>query len=262
MVAGVVVIVSTLASDYPAAAAVDDDGCAINAPEREYDVAAINVDMILNQFGDHDPTAMMYVLENRIVDVRAQETSREVSPGLRQDPIQALVLRANVGECVVINFTNRMTDTPASFNIDGLALTATNGPDEVGNDPEDFVGFLETITYRLSIPNDPLTEGAYEFHSLYDTRQTTAHGLFGMLVVEPAGSQYLDPEAPFQPLESGWEAIIVDPAGVDFREFVIMMHDVGDEDSAILDMNDNEIPVVDEIAGSCRPASFALNYRS
>jgi len=76
--------------------------------------------MVLNQYGDHDPTAMMYVLENRIADVRAQEATGEVSPGLGNDAIQALVLRANVGDCLVLNFTNRLDNgNPSSLHVYG-----------------------------------------------------------------------------------------------------------------------------------------------
>ncbi len=263
--AAVIVQPSPLGNTGPAAAssdAVTADGCAVGATERSYDVAAINVDMVLNQFGDHDPTASMYVLESQIPAVRAQEATGEVSSGLRKDPIQALVIRANVGECLVVNFTNRMTNREATFNVHGLAHTAANSPGKIGNNRANSTSFGETTTYRFAIPGDPLSEGSYQFHSHVDMRQTLAHGLFGQLVIEPAGSEYFDPESPGQPLLSGWEAIIVDPFGVDFREFVIMMHEVGDEDFDVLDSNDKKLPVLDDVSGSYRPGSRALNYRS
>lgn len=262
MIASVLVIPNPIVSGDSAGAVTDVDGCEVGAPERSYDISAINVDMILNQFGDHDPLAMMYVLDSRISDVRAQEASGQVSPGLRQDAIQALVIRANVGDCLVINFTNRMTNQPASFNVQGMAYTASNASGEVGTNPAKSAGFLETINYRIPISSDPLAEGAYQFHTHYNMRQSLAHGLFGMLVVEPAGSEYMDPEVPGRPIESGWEAIIVDPFGVDFREFVIMMHEVGDEEYDIRDVNNERLPVVDALSDNYRPASRALNYRS
>ena len=242
---------------------VDSSGCEIGAPERQYDVSAIGVDITLNQWGDHDPFGRMFVLDDRIADVRAQETTGEVSPGLRDDPIQALVIRANVGDCLTIRFTNQMADMPASFNVQGIPFTVINAPGNVGNNPGSFANFGETITYRYQVPTDPAAEGAYQFNSRYDMRETMGHGLFGMLVVEPAGSTYLHPEIPGQPIESGWEAIIVDPSGVDFREFVIMMHEIGDEEfEGILDSAGEELPEIDPITGVYRPGSRALNYRS
>lgn len=261
MIASVLVIPNPIVRGDSVAAQPDVDGCEVGTPERSYDVSAISIDMILNQFGDHDPAAMMYVLDSRIADVRAQETSRVVSPGLRQDAMQALVIRANVGDCLVINFTNRMTSQPASFAVQGMAYTAANASGGVGTNPAKSADFLETINYRIPISSDPQAEGAYQIYTHYNMRQSLAHGLFGMLVVEPFGSEYMDPERDGQPLQSGWEAIIVDPFGVDFREFVIIMHEVGDETFEVLDVNDEEIPVIDDF-GTYRPASRALNYRS
>src|SRR2546422_6069442 len=55
--------------------------------------------------------------------------------------------------------------------------------------------------------------------------------MFGNFVVEPKGSRYLDPIGTGEPTEmrSGWQAIIQNGAGPDFREFVIIYHEVGDE---------------------------------
>ena len=41
-----------------------------------------------------------------------------------------------------------------------------------------------------------------------------------------------------------------------------MMHEVGDEDFEVLDVNDDPIPLIDDETGAYRPASRALNYRS
>ena len=47
--------------------------CASGAPVRSYDVAAIAVDITLNRFLDHDPKGRMYVLEQDVAKVRAEE---------------------------------------------------------------------------------------------------------------------------------------------------------------------------------------------
>ncbi|GEM_PF-911440 len=257
-----VVLPSPISPTGSVGAAQDSNGCTIGATQRSYDVSAINVDITLNQWGDHDPLGNMYVLDNRIADVRAQETAGTVTPGLRDDAIQALVIRANVGDCLTVNFTNQMTNVPASFNVQGLPYTRNNAPGEVGFNPANGATFGQTISYTFQIPNDPTAEGSYQFNSHIDMRQTMAHGLFGMLVVEPAGSQYFHPEVPGQALESGWEAIIVDPTGIDFREFVIMMHEVGDENTPVLDSLNNDLPEIDPVTGVYRPGARALNYRS
>jgi len=242
--------------------AVDAAGCEVDAPEKSFDVAAINVRITLNAFGDNDPNGLMYVLEDRIADVRSQELTGAVSPGLRQDPIQPLAIRANLGDCLTINFTNRLSSGDASMNVYGLPFTAENAGGNVGLNPNTLVAPGQTISYTYPIPENPEAERAYNFRSLSDPRQTAVHGLFGTLIVEPTGSVYLDPEDRTKEIESGWEAIIVDPSGVDFREVVIMMHEVGDESYNVFDINGEELPEIDDISGSYRPGSRAINYRS
>jgi len=244
-------------------AVVDENGCQIGTSVKSYDVAAIDIEMTLNQFGDNDPNAMMYVLENRIAAVRAQEAAGTVSPGLRDDPIQPLVIRANVGECLEINFRNGLNSGTASFHVFGLPFTAVNAGGAVGMNPNSLIDPGDTITYRFAIPDVTTAEGTYNFHSMSDPRQTMAHGLFGTLVIEPKGSVYLHPENSAVEIESGWEAIIVDPRGVDFREFVIMMHEVGDEAFNVIEgVTGEPFEQIDPITGSYRPGSRALNYRS
>ena len=51
--------------------------CPAGAPLRHFDVQAIDVKITLNRFGDNDPFGKMYVLSNRVSDVRAQEASRQ-----------------------------------------------------------------------------------------------------------------------------------------------------------------------------------------
>ncbi|MGA9277858.1 multicopper oxidase domain-containing protein, partial [Ilumatobacter sp.] len=73
---------------------------------------------------------------------------------------------------------------------------------------------------------------------------------------------YLDPADPSTELESGWEAIIADPNGADFREFNILFHEIGNEDFVILRADDTPVPLIDDLTGVYRPVSRALNFRS
>lgn len=81
-----------------------------SAPHDTFNVSAINMTMILNRYGVNDPNAMMYVLNNNIAAVRAEDAAGTVSSGLQgNDAIQPLVLRAHMGDCVTVNFTNATT---------------------------------------------------------------------------------------------------------------------------------------------------------
>ncbi|MGA9277717.1 multicopper oxidase domain-containing protein, partial [Ilumatobacter sp.] len=228
LILSAVVVPSPLQSPSVVSAAGEE--CSAAAPIRQYDVAAIDVDIVFNAFGDHDPEGKMFVLRDRIDDVRDAEASGEVTPGLRDDAIQPLVIRANLGDCLEIEFHNDLVGRDASFHVTGLPFTAANAGGNVGFNPNSLAAPGDVITYRFQVPTDPYAEGAYVFNSMSDTRYTMSHGLFGTLVLEPEGSRYLDPADPSTELESGWEAIIADPNGADFREFNILFHEIGNED--------------------------------
>ena len=262
------------------------------APKRTYNVSAINVDITYNRFGDHDPFGFMYVLDGRISAVRAQESTRQVSTGLRQDPIQPLVLRARMGECLVINFTNRLTAPPrggpndanlieqpggvpaVSLSPQGVAYEIGSQGNAVGHNPNSMVAPGQSRTYRFYI--DPaLGEGAKVFHSGGEARQLTAHGLFGAIIAEPPGSRWLDPETgqdrTSDPNWSNWEAIIQTTSSSlpAFREFAIMYHDVGDENFNLRQPPTStnplgpNVPMIDlGLSGAYRPTGKAINYRA
>src|SRR2546429_9981434 len=89
-------------------------------------------------------------------------------------------------------------------------------------------------------------------------------GLFGSFVVEPRGSKYLDPLGKGDPTEmtSGWQAIIQNGAGPDFREFVIIYHEVGDEAFRPDNKKGDFLPQRDPLTDTYRPGGRALTYRS
>jgi hypothetical protein len=288
-----VVSVPGLGSSVANAQEGGPDPCA-TAPSRTYDVSAINVKITLNRFGVNDPKSMMYVLDENIDAVRAQEASGEVSSGLGSDPIQPLVIRANLGDCVTINFTNRTTvgyvrqhdppiqeadgecevepcdgllevgeATPLSMHMHGVSYRPEEGAGSfVGNNPDTMVEPGDSESFTVYV--DPqLGEGSHTFHSHGDSRLENIHGLFGMLVAEPQGAQWLDPTT-LQPLDSGWNAVIKPPSGPTFREFALIYHEIGDEAYREIMEADGitEVPVVDPFTDGYRPCSKAINYRS
>jgi FtsP/CotA-like multicopper oxidase with cupredoxin domain len=298
-------VVSTLAgtlSSSPAAAAIPgvtatgtDDvgtqsgstGCA-GATQRVFNVSAINVDIVVNRVGDHDPYGYMYVLASREAAVRAQEAAllaassmdindpaaAKVSIGLGQDAIQPLVLRARLGECVVINLTNKLTQAPrggpngnpvltqpggvppVSIDLAGVAYDAAGGQggQAVGANPNSVMaapGATRQYKYFL----DPtMGEGAKVFRSGGASAQLTAHGLFGALIAEPAGATWFDPVSGAEKTSdntwSNWEAMVKPSSGPAFREFTIIYHEIGDENFNLrrpLRENADAAPVGDQV---------------
>jgi FtsP/CotA-like multicopper oxidase with cupredoxin domain len=294
-----------------------------SAPHDTFNISAINVDITLNKYGVHDPNSFMYVLNSNISAVRAEEASGKVSTGLGDDAIQPLVIRAHEGDCVTVNLTNATTfgvqamDQPPepdpadgcnngtspplnaagqcdgtltrtapeniAWNADGLpGLSANDVSTDVGQNADTTTAPGKTSSYTVYM--DPaLGEGAHVFHSTGDDHEPQAHGLFGAIISEPAGSQWLDPNNNNAPLASGWDATIEMPQGPSFREFALLFHEIGDEGyrqiyekaGATCDTAEHEVesgpgvspagcelPVVDNFTDAYRPCSKAINYRS
>lgn len=276
--------------------------CAQGAPQKLYVVRAISLTIPLNRFGDFDANGRMYVLEGywdselgvprpndgaafntnpatnplatgNLAKVRAQEASRHVSPGLGDDPIQPLIIRANLGDCVTIRFTNAIAAGDIGMRIDGLAHQTDSSGDAIGQNVSSAVATGEEAIYTYNIPkDDPGLEGTRYIRPGPGNRDHVAHGLFGALVVEPEGSKYLSNYEEGVEIVSGWEAIIDVPASSgkkDFREHVKLFHEIGDEKFLIQNApvgtpiaNATNVPMKDPVTTSYRPAARAINYRA
>ncbi|HLV57849.1 MAG TPA: hypothetical protein VKY81_03095 [Natronosporangium sp.] len=272
------------AAVLPPSPAVAASGSCDSAPKRTYDVLAIDVTVTINRHGDNDPYGYMYVLADNLDELRAEEAAnakasatadvvdengnvvtpwtelvaadpeaRLVSPGLRKDLIQPLVLRARLGECVVINLTNQITRAPVtgparrlfqvpggvpsvSIDMQGVAYDAAGGEggQQVGNSGGNAMAAPgQTVQYRFYL--DPaMGEGTKVFRSGGESTQLTAHGLFGALIAEPPDARWYDPETGQEktndPSWSNWEAMIQTSTKPTFREFAILYHEIGDSD--------------------------------
>ncbi len=258
---GVAISLVTIMQWLPAASAVTPP---VTRGTKTYNISAIDIKIPINRWGDNNPVGKMYVLDEDIPAVQAQAARGhpdQAGIGLRDDPIQPLVIRANVGEQVVINFTNRMAAGSAGITIHGLYMDpATSYGANIGQNPNTLVDPGKSATYTWFVPDQANAEGSYVFASMGEPRQQQAMGLFGVLNVEPVGSIYLSPITGL-PAKSGWEAMIVDPNGKDFREDTIIYHEFGDETFQVSDEFGRKLPVNDFL-GTYRPGSRLLNYRS
>jgi len=252
--------------------------CPSTAPVRKYDISAINVEITLNQWLDFYP-GYMYVLTENIEKVRAEEAknakAREnekdqydpgaVTNGIQGDYIQPLVIRGNQGDCIKITLRNALEGGDAvSLHIHGssMVISATGKPATTTN-PDAVATKNKPVEMEWYIhPNTQ--EGGRQFHSYSNDRELTVLGMFGTFVVEPKGSRYLDPIGTGEPTEmrSGWQAIIQNGAGPDFREFVIIYHEVGDEAFRPVNKKGDFLPQRDPLTDTYRPGGRALNYRS
>jgi hypothetical protein len=214
------------------AAPTQQSSCPAGAPLRSYAVDAITRDIVYDpRTGDHDPNGLQYVL--------AGSTVRNPGP---------LFLRANAGDCVQVTLTNKIgtwngnhtgdVPLPASAPFPwgrrvgmtvGLVdsdVTRNDGA-AVGYNFDSTVAPGGSITYFWSIPPD-LGGSTANIIDLGDRRGHVHHGLFGGLLIEPAGSTWTDPVTG-APVTTADRADITwtDSSGVvrRQREFVIAFQD-------------------------------------
>lgn len=274
-------------SDIEPVAMAGGGKCPATAPVKHYDISAINVEITLNQWLDYYP-GYMYALTENIENVREEEAknadAREeeghhnpggVKNGIQGQYIQPLVIRGNQGDCVKVTLRNSLEfGEDVSLHINGSSMVVsktgqpatTTNPDAIAYGPdEDCEENCETVPVEMEWYIHPDTqEGGRQFHSYSNDRELTVMGLFGVFVVEPAGSNYLDPlgTGPAPEMPSGWQAIIQNGMGPDFREFVLIYHEVGDEAFRPVNKHGDFLPQRDPLTDAYRPGARALNYRS
>ena len=251
--------------------------CPATAPVKQYNISTINVEITLNQWLDFYP-GYMYVLDENIDKVRAEETKNKeardkegfdpgaVIPGVQAQWIQPLVFRANQGDCVKLKLSNKLDEGggPVSLHIHGSSMVVSaTGAAATTTNPDSVVEEKKTGEFEWYIhPNTQ--EGVRQFHTYSQDRELTVMGLFGAFVVEPRGSSYLEPlgEGDPTPASSGWQTIIKNGTGPDFREFVLIYHEVGDEAFRPLNKKGDFLPQRDPLTDAYRPGGRAINYRS
>ncbi|MCI0426840.1 MAG: multicopper oxidase domain-containing protein, partial [Nitrospiraceae bacterium] len=251
--------------------------CPATAPVKQYNISTINVEITLNQWLDFYP-GYMYVLDENLDKVRAEETTNReardkegfdpgaVIPGVQAQWIQPLVFRGNQGDCIKIKLSNKLEEGggPVSLHIHGSSMVVSaTGAAATTTNPDSIVEEKKTGDFEWYI--HPTTqEGVRQFHTYAQDRELTVMGLFGAFVVEPRGSSYLEPLGAGDPTpaSSGWQTIIKNGTGPDFREFVLIYHEVGDEAFRPLNKKGDFLPQRDPLTDSYRPGGRAINYRS
>ena len=162
-------------------------------------VVAIDQVYYYNRFGAFNPAGMMYALSRDVVVNSSGQY--ELKPGKRPRPI---VLRANVGDCLQVNFTNRLHDPridnnstatrKASMHVNGLDYIGGISSDgaNVGENPSSLVAPGQSTTYTWYAAK----QGQYMMNSMGaaaggegDGGQVVL-GLFGSVNVEPKGSKW------------------------------------------------------------------------
>lgn len=191
---------------------------------RYFHIVAMPMRIVLNNYGDHDPNGMMYVLKENEEKVSHQVACSPFTP---VDLVQPLTIRANVGDDIEVLFENKLPfSTSMHIQRAEYAVQTSDGA---------FVGCNENstappcppggkITYRWSV----IREGIHIFSDLGNPLSSelgsNVHGLFGALIVEPKGSWWTDPVTG-EPIQSGVYADVHNPLLPSFREYAWFFHD-------------------------------------
>ena len=132
---------------------------------RHFDVAAIQVPIVYNKYGDNDPNGLMYVLNDNIETIRQ---AIKANPLGMVELVQPLVIRAHQGDTVEIAFTNRL-NFPASINIKGLPYKIQQSDGAFVGDNENTVAQPnETLIYTW----EATIQGTFHFSDLGNAKST------------------------------------------------------------------------------------------
>ncbi len=209
---------------------------------RTYDVVALQVPIAYDPYGDHDRNGMIYTLGEHEDELRAiADGWPDPFPHPLDEParlprphplVRPLVLRARVGERVVVRFRNEL-GRRAGIHPQGVGYDVQRADGgAVGCNPDSAAepGSCRRYVWQCE------TEGVFFFGDLADLRGgengSQAHGLFGALVVEPEGATWTDPVTG-GPLPDGLYADVHVPGEPSFREYAVFMQDETPNDNVV-----------------------------
>jgi hypothetical protein len=230
--------------------------CPAGSRSITYDLAAFELNIPLNGWGDHLPDGLVYALKSRKAAIQA-------NPQLSQP----ITIRANVGDCVRIKLRNDIQDRRVGIHPDGLVQfdPLTSDGASVGGNPDSSLGLDEERTFTWYADHEgqaPVVDIA-NLDSAAKGSTSTQRGLFGGVIVHPKGSTWHDPvtgagmlDHNGQAVESNLFADVHVPDGQSYRSFAIM---IVDEMEGVLDRK-NRVPTFPTTG--LADGTFGINYRS
>lgn len=220
---------------------------------RTFWIEAIQIPIVYNKYGDHDPDGLLYVLAEDAQRIR-ERALRNFQKEIPQpyEEVKPLVIRVNQGDEVHIRFHHSLNRF-LSIHVQGLEYDVnTSDGASVGYNRDSTTDSEITYTWYAK------KEGVYLFHDMGDARSseeaTNIHGLFGAIIVEAPEARWLNPQTG-EELESGLFADIYTPGKPAFREYAVFFHDE-------LEIKDKEgMPPIDHHTG-LPAATTGISYRS
>jgi hypothetical protein len=166
-------------------------------------------------------------------------------------PPEPLVLRVGVGDCIEIDLQNETTG-PVSFHAGMLAADpADSGGVNAGNNPLQTVAPGETRRSTL-YASPEVGETTALVRDWGNVLANPRLGLYGAIVVGPAGATYTDPATGADLAEAAsWQADVHPPNAAPYRDFALFLED---EDQVL---GTAQMPYTTAVGGVA-----AVNYRA
>lgn len=250
----------------PGALYTDTCPCCTDENIKVFEIAAVQAKLVYNRYGWHDPQGRFFVLKEDIEREGTLENYiKKVERGeIRPEP---LVIRVNAGDCIEIRLTNLLPEYIEESEFRLKTLTDIVGyhihlvkfdtivSDGTANGWNNLAGArkYETLIERF-FANEELNTVFFHDHLFANVHQH--HGMFGALIVEPAGSVFLNP-ATGEPIKSGTNAVIRTVDGKSFREFTLFIHDF----ALFFDKNRNPLNPPEHPGSDDDPGVMGINYR-
>jgi FtsP/CotA-like multicopper oxidase with cupredoxin domain len=227
--------------------------CPDDARITSFDVTAFTKDIKYNRYGDHDPFGIVYALNEDVQKIKEGKKS-----------LEPLVLRANMGDCIVVKLTNSLPESYGNNN-DGhnnhrhplMPVECSEHLKVACFEPKDYptsnrvsmhpqiVNYDINLFDGTNVGFNPLDQtigpGETTFYVWFADRPGTAvltdmadlrghrhHGAYASLAIGAEGASYFDPETS-KPIKSGAVADVVinndDVKNLEYREFSVLMAD-------------------------------------
>ncbi len=237
--------------------AVFVDSCIGNPVVKEFNVSLIELPICYNNEGWHDPKGRIYVMDEDLDDVISG----------RKEP-EPLVLIAEAGSCIRINFTNRLpnildgdafqlvTRTYESalhvhfVKFDVLVSDGAN----VGWNYDSSVLPGETIRYEWFA--DVELKATF-FHDHLFAASHQQHGVFGSINILPRFSCVLD-SCTGEEVDHGTQVTVTNPIIPDYRDYTLFVHDF----ALLFDKNNCPIEPPPYPGSQDDPGVFGVNYKN
>jgi manganese oxidase len=236
--------------------AVFADSCLGNPVVVEYNVSLIEMPIVYNKQGWHDPKGRFYVHDEDLEDILAG----------RKEP-EPITLQIPAGSCIRMNYTNRV---PHILDGDAFQLVTRTYEDgfhihfvkfdvlvtdgaNVGWNYDSSVLPGETIRYEWYADTELK---AFFFHDHLFATSHEQHGVFGAGVIQPRFSKFFDSRTG-EETDHGTQVTVVNPILPDYRDMTLFVHDF-----AYLFDKDGCPIQPPEFPGSLEdPGVFGVNYK-